>query len=76
MKHHAEAESFYLSMLNALSGVQDDLDANEAPIEARELLRDVITLCRRDYDAKFSAQSAKESAARDNPLLLGPGNKC
>lgn len=47
------ARGFYLSMLNALSGLRDDLDANECPEEAKELLGKLIEVCEGDFAMKF-----------------------
>lgn len=46
-------KDYYFMMLNALSGLQDDLDANDAPQEAKEGLREVLQICREDFKARF-----------------------
>ena len=48
-----QAERYYQEMLNGLAGLEDDLDANSAPDEAKKLLRDLIAICRRDFEARF-----------------------
>ena len=53
MADREQAKRYYGEMLNALAGLEDDLDANSAPSEAKSLLHDVLILCRRDYDARF-----------------------
>jgi hypothetical protein len=40
-------------MLNGLYGLQDDLDANSAPEEAKRLLSELIAVCRRDFEVRF-----------------------
>lgn len=47
-------KEYYSMMLNSLSGIEDDLAANEAPQEAMELLRKVTEICSRDFRSKFS----------------------
>ncbi|WP_221234822.1 hypothetical protein [Sphingomonas aerophila] len=51
-----EAQSFYASMLNAMAGLQDDLDANEAPQAAKDLLAEALEECRSDYRVRFSVK--------------------
>lgn len=46
-------ESYYSLMMNALSGLEDDLVANLAPQEARDYLRKTIEICWRDYEERF-----------------------
>jgi hypothetical protein len=53
MANKQEAEGYYLEMLNGLSGLQDDLDANWAPEEAKKLLSELIAVCRRDFEVRF-----------------------
>ncbi len=48
------AKHYYAGMLNALAGLEDDLDANDAPAEAKSLLQDVLILCRRDFEQRFT----------------------
>ena len=38
-------QKYYRSMLNAMYGLQDDLDSNFAPTEAKELLKALIDIC-------------------------------
>jgi hypothetical protein len=52
------ARSFYLSMLNALEGLRDDLDANEAPETAKALMIELIAECRSDFRVRFSEDEA------------------
>ena len=40
-------------MLNSMSGLQDDFDANDAPEEARKLLDEMIEICRSDFRIRF-----------------------
>jgi len=47
-------EEFYSLMLNSLSGLEDDLGANQAPRQAIELMRMIIEICSDDYKARFS----------------------
>ena len=44
---------YYLFLLSALRGLQDDLDANEAPEEAKELLRELTATCEEDFIFRF-----------------------
>jgi hypothetical protein len=44
---------YYLCLLNALRGFQDDLDANQATDEAKELLNELIAVCEEDFIFKF-----------------------
>jgi hypothetical protein len=48
-----EAASYYRSMLNALAGLEDDLDANDAPDDAKVYLRNALRVCRLDYARRF-----------------------
>ena len=48
-----DAERYYSEMLNGLLGLQDDLDANMAPNEAKRLLSEAIAVCRRDFEVRF-----------------------
>jgi hypothetical protein len=50
------AQGYYLEMLNGLSGLLDDLGANNAPREAISLLHDVLILCRRDFEERFGSE--------------------
>jgi hypothetical protein len=40
-------------MLNAMEGLQDDLDANAAPETAKALLDELIEECRSDFRVRF-----------------------
>ena len=53
MADREQMKRYYGAMLSALAGLEDDLDANLAPTEAKSLLHDVLILCQRDYDARF-----------------------
>ena len=50
-------EQYYLLMLNALAGIEDDLGANQAPKEAINYVRQALDICRRDFTAKFPQPS-------------------
>jgi len=50
----SKLEEFYALMLNAMAGLQDDMIANGAPKEAQDLLHRSLTICREDYNVKFS----------------------
>jgi len=52
------ARTFYLSMLNAMEGLRDDLAANEAPETAKALLIELIDECRLDFRVRFDADEA------------------
>lgn len=49
-----KSEEYYNLMLNALSGLEDDLVANEVPAEALYHLRKSIEICSQDFRAKFT----------------------
>jgi hypothetical protein len=49
-----EERLYYMEMINALAGLEDDLDANSSPNEAKSKLREVIDICRKDYNDRFS----------------------
>jgi len=53
MASNDQAERYYQELLNALAGIENDLDANSAPDRARTLLRDLIAVCRRDFEVRF-----------------------
>jgi hypothetical protein len=42
-----------MHMLNGLRGLQDDLNANSAPEEAKEMLNEVLEICLSDYRITF-----------------------
>jgi hypothetical protein len=49
----SEESDYYMRMINALSGLIDDMDANGAPQDAKSKLRDVIRICLSDYKSRF-----------------------
>lgn len=49
----SDQRKYYLSMMNALYGIQDDLDANSSPDEAKHLLTEIIEICRSDFNIRF-----------------------
>jgi len=51
-----QAQQFYASMLNVMAGLQDDLDANDAPQSAKDLLAEAIEECRSDYRLRFAQE--------------------
>jgi hypothetical protein len=53
MENKHDAKQYYEEMLNGLFGLEDDLAANSAPAEAKKLLADLISVCRRDFEARF-----------------------
>lgn len=44
-------------MIGALHGLQDDLDANLAPDEAKETLKELIEICESDFRIRFGDDS-------------------
>jgi len=52
--------NYYLSMLSALYGLQDDLDANHAPDEAKEMFAEIIEICRSDFNIRFGVSDDPE----------------
>jgi hypothetical protein len=53
----SDDENYYLAMLNVMAGLRDDLDANGAPSEAKELLQELMEVCKSDYRIRFRAQN-------------------
>lgn len=53
MKDQQDEARYYRLMLNALAGLQDDLDANRAPDEAKELLSELLEVCRSEFRTRF-----------------------
>src|SRR5688500_304382 len=51
-------DGYYMLMINALSGLEDNLDANSAPEEAKRKLREVVDICWGDYKARFGGGSS------------------
>jgi hypothetical protein len=49
----ADEESLYLALLNALSEIEYDMPRRDVPKDARDLLGQVIGLCRLDYHSRF-----------------------
>ena len=45
---------YYELALNALAGIEDDLIASNAPIEAIDKVREALALCISDFRRKFS----------------------
>ena len=52
-----KSKYYYQAMLNSLSGLQDDFDANQVPDEARALLDELIEICASDFRMKFGSQN-------------------
>jgi hypothetical protein len=50
---NSQDKEYYIMMLNSLSGIEEDLGANQAPLEAIELIRKVISICSEDFKSKF-----------------------
>jgi hypothetical protein len=48
-----DAKRYYQEMLNGRFGLEDDLAANSAPDEAKRLLAELISVCRRDFEVRF-----------------------
>jgi hypothetical protein len=44
---------YYLCLLNAVRGLEDDLDANQASDEAKRLLHELIAACEEDFIFRF-----------------------
>lgn len=40
-------------MLNSMYGLQDDLEANDAPEEAKVALKELIEICQSDFNIRF-----------------------
>jgi len=55
------ARDYYRSMLNAMQGLRDDLDANQAPEAAHALLAELIEECRSDFRISFGPEIAGPS---------------
>lgn len=53
-----EAHRYYLSMLNVMAGLQDDLGANDAPETAKALLIELLEECRSDCRVRFGTDSS------------------
>lgn len=49
----SDLESHYRSMMNGLYGLMDDFDANEVPEGAKELLLELIEVCKSDFEQRF-----------------------
>jgi hypothetical protein len=47
---------YYASMMNALCGLQDDLDTNRSPDEAKDLFNELIEVCRSDMNIQFGPE--------------------
>lgn len=47
-------KQYYEEMLNSMGGLEDDLVANMAPLDALQHMREVVRLCREDYHKRFS----------------------
>jgi glycine cleavage system aminomethyltransferase T len=43
----------YELMLNALGGIEDDLVANRAPVEAIRHVQDAVLICKEDFKRRF-----------------------
>jgi hypothetical protein len=54
-----QSRAFYLSMLNAMDGLQDDLDANGCPESAKALLIELIEECRSDFRIRFAPRAVE-----------------
>lgn len=52
-----DLSGYYLGMIIALYGLQDDLDSNLAPDEAKETLKELIEICESDYRIRFGEVS-------------------
>lgn len=55
----SKEQDYYQSMLNVMTGLEDDIDANGAPEEARVALRELIEICQSDYRIRFGAEGIK-----------------
>jgi hypothetical protein len=51
----SDKKQYYSYLMNALYGLRDDLDANDAPEEAKSLLIELIEVCRSDFNIKFNS---------------------
>lgn len=49
----SDAAKFYGFMLSSLAGLSDDLDANEAPNKAKELIHQLSNICWADFEQRF-----------------------
>jgi hypothetical protein len=52
-KLNPNRKKYYASMLNALYGLQDDFDANMVPDEAKDMLLEIIEICKSDFNFQF-----------------------
>jgi hypothetical protein len=52
-------EKYYRSMLNGLYGLVDDFDANHVPDTAKELLLEIIEICKLDLSDRFTSDKAE-----------------
>lgn len=50
--------SYYAMMLNSLCGIEDDLVANRAPLEAVRHVQEAVKLCQLDYKKRFVENAA------------------
>jgi hypothetical protein len=46
---------YYGHMLSSMMGLRDDLEANHAPAETRELIDELIKICVRDFTSRFGS---------------------
>jgi LmbE family N-acetylglucosaminyl deacetylase len=51
-----KARQYYGSMMSQLYGLQDDMDANRAPDEAKTMLAEIIEICRSDMVFQFGEE--------------------
>ncbi len=56
MRDANDASKFYRAMLSIMRGLDDDIDANDAPEEAKSLLRELIETCESDYRIRFGSE--------------------
>ena len=52
----SKERDYYKSMLNAIAGLEDDIDANGAPEEALVALRELLEICQSDYRIRFGEE--------------------
>jgi uncharacterized protein YeeX (DUF496 family) len=48
----SNAES-YRSMINGLYGLLDDFEENDTPLSTREMLSEIIVICKSDFNDRF-----------------------
>lgn len=48
-----DAKYYYIMMINALCGLQDDFDANGVPDDGKAILAELVEICQSDFRIKY-----------------------